>query len=145
MTETTKPKHDHATTRPVQGGVPGIASTGLLPVHVEACQACQTEALRRIEAGLTDLDEGSAARRAELLDWFKNVDVRASSLPAFVGFANAIGCVTTYKWSEAYHEEPLPLFPLELVFNDDRLRAHLEVLVGTDEQYALAEFKRRFA
>lgn len=144
MTETTEPKHDHATTRPVQGGVPGIASTGLLPVRAEACQACQTEALRRIEAGLTDLDEGSAARRAELLDWFKNVDVRASTLPAFVGFANAIGCATTYKWSEAYHEV-LPLLTFELVFSDDRLPAHLEALVGTDEQYAIAEFKRRFA
>ncbi len=145
MTETTEPKHDHVTTR--HAGVQGIHGQGLLPVRVEACQACQTDALRRIESALADPTEtevGSATRRAELLDWFKNVDVRASSLSAFVGYANAIGCVTTYKWSDLHHEV-LPLLTLENVGNDDVLRARLELLVGTDEQYAIAEFKRRFA
>lgn len=145
MTETTEPKHEHPPRE----------------AH-EACQACQTEALTCVLSALEWLDgEGSSARRAELLDWFKNVDVRASSVSAFLGYANAIGCTTTYTWGtspegrgEFKPEDARPIMPLLTVgfllasiADDNRYSVHARVseIIGTDEQYALAEFKRRFA
>lgn len=107
-----------------------------------SCQTRHTHALKLIKAMLHAPEfmkqDVSSVRVLDLRQWFDNVDVNEATLDAFVAFANAIGCTTTWRFHSG--GAVLPLLSFTYVEDTEILLAHLTAVVGTDQQYALASF-----
>lgn len=87
--------------------------------------------------------DASMDRVEGLLRWFESStppEFEGLSFEAFVAFANAIGCATT--WTPGHGGPVLPLLTEDLP--PALLIARLVDLIGTDKDTAMAAFRARF-
>lgn len=90
-----------------------------------------------------------------LVNWFELTGEEETTLEAFLAYAAAIGCTTTWTSSFIPYGGPsgaglpkLPLITRDLLLNADKdpatIRARLASVVGTNQQAALSSFENMF-
>lgn len=88
--------------------------------------------------------DASMSRVEGLLQWFESLgpapEFEGGTFEAFIAFANAIGCPTT--WTPGHDGPVLPLLTEDLP--KLLLLARLVDLIGTDKDVAMAAFRARF-